>query len=88
MVEGGEMIDPTPTISLMVEIPEDLFNGMREYLGTHPDWDQDRAFTAALSLLLLQNPGTFQKRASRIYLDTLFARGMPIPETLFKRDRD
>jgi hypothetical protein len=46
-----------------------------------PDWDQDRVFTAALSLFLLQNRGTdatpeplYQRQASRIYLDTMFKR--------------
>lgn len=69
------------SISLLVEIPEVLHESMRSYLESRPDWDQDRVFTAALSLFLLQNRGTdslseklSQREASRIYLDTLFKR--------------
>jgi hypothetical protein len=40
-------------------------------LDSHPDWDQDRVFTAALSLFLLQN-GDCDRRAARVYLDSLF----------------
>ncbi len=69
------------TVSLLIEIPEVLHESLRTYLEMRPDWDQDRAFTAALSLFLLQNRGTeslpdksSQRQASRIYLDTLFKR--------------
>jgi hypothetical protein len=40
-------------ISLLTEIPRELHLSLRDYLDTHPDWDQDRVFTAALSLFLL-----------------------------------
>lgn len=59
------------TISILAEIPEDLHETLKGYLETHPDWDQDRVFSAALSLFLLQN-GTCDRRAARVYLDTLF----------------
>lgn len=59
------------TISILAEIPEDLHETLKGYLETHPDWDQDRVFSAALSLFLLQN-GTSDRRAARVYLDTLF----------------
>ncbi|HIK16339.1 MAG TPA: DUF2811 domain-containing protein [Leptolyngbyaceae cyanobacterium M33_DOE_097] len=67
------------SISLQVEIPEILHEALKSYLELRPDWDQDRVFTASLSLFLLQNrsgdsalEGAFQRQASRIYLDTLF----------------
>ncbi|MEA5463650.1 DUF2811 domain-containing protein [Leptothoe sp. PORK10 BA2] len=41
------------------------------YLEQHPAWDQDRVFSAALSLFLMQN-GESDRRTSRVYLDTLF----------------
>ncbi|MBD2019905.1 DUF2811 domain-containing protein [Leptolyngbya sp. FACHB-36] len=66
-------------ISLFVEVPEVLHDALKNYLEIRPDWDQDRVFTAALSLFLLQNRGTdsvpdklHQRETSRIYLDTLF----------------
>ncbi len=39
-------------ISLLAEIPSELHRSLRDYLDTHPDWDQDRVFTTALSLFL------------------------------------
>jgi hypothetical protein len=69
------------TVSLLIEVPEVLHDALKNYLELRPDWDQDRVFTAALSLFLLQNRGTdaapessYQRQASRVYLDTLFKR--------------
>lgn len=61
------------TISILAEIPEELHQTLKGYLESHPDWDQDRVFSAALSLFLLQN-GEGDRRAARVYLDTLFQR--------------
>lgn len=58
-------------ISMLSEIPEDLHESLAHFLEKHPDWDQDRVFSAAISLFLLQN-GKKDKATSRIYLDTLF----------------
>ncbi|MEY2979275.1 MAG: DUF2811 domain-containing protein [Prochlorotrichaceae cyanobacterium] len=58
-------------VSILTEIPEDLYESLKSYLETHPEWDQDRVFSAALSLFLLQN-GENDRRAARVYLDTLF----------------
>jgi hypothetical protein len=71
------------TVSLMVEVPEALHDALRSYLDTHPTWDQDRTFTAALAQFLLQGPGIenpLRRAASRIYLDTLFKRHGDIRE--------
>ncbi len=59
------------TVSIVAEIPEELHETLGGYLETHPDWDQDRVFAAALSLFLLQN-GDCDRRAARVYLNTLF----------------
>jgi hypothetical protein len=59
------------TVSILAEIPEGLHEALASYLDSHPDWDQDRVFTAALSLFLLQN-GDCDRRAARVYLDSLF----------------
>ena len=58
-------------VSILSEIPEELYDSLNSYLETHPEWDQDRIFAAALSLFLLQN-GDSDRRAARVYLDTLF----------------
>lgn len=58
-------------ISTLTEIPEDLYDSLHGFLKTHPNWDQDRIFTASLSLFLLQN-GSQDRRTSQIYLDTIF----------------
>lgn len=67
------------TISILAEIPEALHESLKNYLDGHPDWDQDRVFSAALSLFLLQNgdsntPEASQnyRRAAKVYLETLF----------------
>ncbi len=69
----------TPRVSILAEIPEALHESLTGYLETHPDWDQDRLFAAALSLFLLQNShnGTPEAwrcyhNAARVYLETLF----------------
>ncbi|MEA5550202.1 DUF2811 domain-containing protein [Anabaena cylindrica UHCC 0172] len=59
------------TVNLFTEIPETLHDSLNNYLETHPDWDQNRILTAALSLFLLQN-GDTDRSAARIYLETLF----------------
>lgn len=67
------------TVSILAEIPEELHESLQSYLETHPDWDQDRVFSAALSLFLLQNNshtaplGSYgYRRTARVYLDSLF----------------
>jgi hypothetical protein len=66
-------------VSILAEIPEELHLSLKNYLETHPNWDQDRVFAAALSLFLLQNSGGQNSDASqnyracaRVYLETLF----------------
>ncbi len=62
-------------VSILAEIPEELHETLKSYLESHPDWDQDRVFSAALSLFLMQN-GDCDRRAARVYLDTLFNRAV------------
>lgn len=66
-------------VSILAEIPESLHEAFQVYLDTHPNWDQNRAFTAALSCFLLSNIATADDagndahhKASQVYLDTLF----------------
>jgi hypothetical protein len=67
------------TVSILAEIPEELHESLQSYLEAHPDWDQDRVFSAALSLFLLQNSShtapsgsCSYRRTARVYLDSLF----------------
>lgn len=67
------------TVSILAEIPEELHETLKNYLESHPDWDQDRVFAAALSLFLLQNGGGSDRIASpnyrstaKVYLNALF----------------
>ncbi len=67
----------TSPISLFVEIPEALHGSLVGFLENRPDWDQDRVFSAAISLFLLQNRSPEQgsdRQAARIYLDSIFRR--------------
>ena len=68
-----------PTVSILAEIPEELHKSLKNYLETHPNWDQDRVFAAALSLFLLQNNkeqaseiSQSYRTCARVYLETLF----------------
>lgn len=74
-----ELSSMNPTISILSEIPEDLHESLSNYLETHPDWNCDRVFSAALSLFLLQNGTSTNleanrnyRRTTRVYLDALF----------------
>lgn len=66
-------------VSIVAEIPEALHASLRHYLETHPQWDQDRVFAAALSLFLLQNTDSqaqggpeHYRACAQVYLETLF----------------
>ena len=66
-------------VSILADIPEELHLSLKNYLDSHPNWDQDRVFAAALSLFLLQNSGEdvsqypqSHRACARIYLESLF----------------
>ncbi|MDX2229627.1 MAG: DUF2811 domain-containing protein [Leptolyngbyaceae cyanobacterium bins.349] len=59
------------TVSILTEIPEELYEAVSHYLDAHTDWDQDRVFAAAVSLFLVQN-GDCDRRTAQTYLDNLF----------------
>ncbi|MCP9777339.1 DUF2811 domain-containing protein [Cyanobium sp. T1G-Tous] len=61
------------SISLEAEVPEVLFDGMREFLRSHPQWDQYRLISSALSSFLFQH-GCADKGVSQHYLNGLFLR--------------
>lgn len=64
---------PAPSISLEAEVPELLYDGMRQYLSNHPEWDQYRLVTSALANFLFQN-GCADQCVTKHYLNGLFLR--------------
>ena len=64
---------PAPSISLEAEVPELLYDGMRQYLSNHPEWDQYRLVTSALANFLFQN-GCADQCVTQHYLKGLFLR--------------
>ncbi len=62
-----------PSISLEAEVPELLYDGMRQYLSNHPEWDQYRLVTSALANFLFQN-GCADQCVTQHYLNGLFLR--------------
>jgi hypothetical protein len=65
-------MEPT-SISLEAEVPEVLFDGMREFLETHPQWDQYGLISSALAGFLFQN-GCGDRGVTQHYLNGLFQR--------------
>ena len=63
------------TISILAEIPEDLYEAVSHYLDAHTDWDQDQVFAAAVSMFLAQN-GESDRRPTQTYLDGLFQQSV------------
>ena len=61
------------SISLEAEVPEVLFAGMREFLSSHPQLDQYRLISSALSSFLFQH-GCTDQGVSQHYLNGLFLR--------------
>ena len=65
------------SVSILAEIPETLHQSLQQYLETHPNWDQDGVFTAALSFFLLNSESrdsTNHDTCAKVYLETLFGR--------------
>jgi hypothetical protein len=60
-------------ITIMFDIPDELYESLRQHLEAHPDWDSDRFGTVALALLLLQN-GRDEKAIAAAYLNALHGR--------------
>lgn len=61
------------SVSLEAEVPEVLFDGMRDFISAHPHWDQYSVITSALAGFLFQN-GCQEPTVSQHYLDGLFHR--------------
>lgn len=68
-----EPLAASVSISLEAEVPEVLFDGMREFLENHPQWDQYRLISSALAGFLFQN-GCGDQGVTQHYLNGLFLR--------------
>ncbi len=60
-------------VSLEAEIPEPLYNGMKEFINSNPQWDQYRVMGSALANFLFQN-GCEDRAVVDRYLQDLFSR--------------
>jgi hypothetical protein len=58
-------------VSLEAEVPEALFDGMREFIRKHPQWDQYSVITSALADFLFLN-GARDACVKDHYLAALF----------------
>jgi hypothetical protein len=64
---------PPQTVSVENQMPQELFDAMRLFIQTHPQWDQYRLMQAALAGFLFQH-GCQDRAVARHYLDGLFRR--------------
>lgn len=62
----------TATVSIVVQIPEDLHDELQGWLELNTGWDPSRTATGAISLFLLQRNAPTNRAVSRHYLNTLF----------------
>lgn len=65
------LLGPNTSVSLEAEVPEALFEGMREFILNHPHWDQYSVITSALAEFLFQN-GSNDRSVRDHYLSGLF----------------
>lgn len=59
-----------PEIALEAEVPEILFDGMKDYLSSHPNWDQSSLIVSAIAEFLFQN-GCHQECVTQHYFKRL-----------------
>ncbi len=58
-------------VSMEAELPEALFERMRDFLKIHPHWDQYQLVSCAIANFLYQN-GSNDKTIAQHYLDGIF----------------
>jgi len=59
------------TIALETELPEVLYNGMNEFIGNNPRWDQYQIMSSAIANFLFQN-GSTNRVVLEKYLNDIF----------------
>ncbi len=71
-ISSGTSNSDEASVSLETEIPEVLYRGMKEFICTHPEWDQYQLMSSALANFLFQN-GSDDRAVTERYLNDLFA---------------
>lgn len=66
----GESVE---VVSMEAEVPEQLFESMRNFLKEHPQWDQYQLVSSAVAGFLFQN-GSTDRAVAQHYLNSLFSR--------------
>ncbi len=61
------------SVSIETEIPEVLYQGMKDFIGSNPKWDQYKVMKSALANFLFQN-GCDDRAVTETYLNGLFSR--------------
>ena len=61
------------SISLEAEIPEVLYQGLKDFVSSNPGWDQYKVISSALASFLFQN-GCEDRAVTEKYLNDLFNR--------------
>ena len=69
----SQLNETSSYVSLEAEIPEVLYQGMKDFLGSNPEWDQYRLLSSALANFLFQN-GCVDRAVTECYLNDLFTR--------------
>ncbi len=69
-------IEINECISIETEIPEALYQGMKEFIGDNPNWDQYSVMSSALANFLFQS-GCDDRSVTERYLNDLFKLSNP-----------
>ncbi len=72
-------------VSVVNEFPEDLYDAMRNFVRSHPHWDQYRLMQVAVAGFLFQQ-GSRERAVARHYLDGLFERGAGGPQAAERQE--
>tara|TARA_B100000700_G_scaffold331471_1_gene464571 strand:+ start:2760 stop:3014 length:255 start_codon:yes stop_codon:yes gene_type:complete len=70
---ASSSIEEASNVSLEAEVPEVLFQCMREFIDSNPKWDQYKLMSSALANFLFQN-GSEDRAVTEKYLNDLFNR--------------
>ena len=69
--QKNDVLDSEEVISFQTEIPKSIQKAMKDYIETHPNWDQYRLLQAALAGFLIQN-GISSRLITRLYIGNMF----------------
>ena len=71
------MKSESTTVALSVELSEEIYDCMQDFLTSHPGWNQRRLIDASMSLFLIQNHSAIKpddyRACSQQYLHSVCA---------------